>query len=172
MNRLVSISLALGLGVSVSAAACAEDVARCGTLPAAVADMRQKILQAAEGGSLEDLASLADEGIFTASHGGSDTMEFWQYLAAEGTDIGQLATTLLSLGCAVAASDDTAYYTWPAAIDLPYSELTGEERSVLATLHGGDLESVYLEGTEVGYYIGWQLVIAEDGDWIALVAGD
>lgn len=151
----------------------AEDSGRrCGPLPPGVAEMRARILVAAETGSLEDLAALGDEGSFTASYGGSETATFWRQLAAEGTDMREIARTLLDLGCSVSAADDTTYYSWPAAVDLPYAELTERERAVLAGLHGGNLESVYVDGPEIGYYVGWTLTIDETGDWIALVAGD
>lgn len=155
-----------------AAAQEADGAARCGELPAAVADMYERILATAQSGSLEDLAALGDEGTFTASYGGGDTAEVWQSFAADGIDMRAVAKTLLGLGCSVSASDDLAYFTWPAAVDLPYDDLTDEERRVLAELHGAALETLYVEGTEVGYYVGWTLMIDETGDWIALVAGD
>lgn len=30
----------------------------------------------------------------------------------------------------------------------------------------------YLEDSETGYYVGWRIVIEDDGRWTAFVAGD
>lgn len=170
-TSLVAIAAAFFSGLC-SGAEAQDGYARCGELPAAVAEMRDRILRTASNGSIEDLAALGDAGVFTASFGGGDTAEIWHRFAAEGTDIRHVARVLLDLDCSVAAAADTSYYTWPAAVDLPYAELTESERRALAELHGVELESLYVEGPEIGYYIGWALTIAEDGDWIALVAGD
>lgn len=152
-------------------AAFAEDGARrCGALPPPVAEKRAAILAAAEG----DLAALAalTAPDFTASYGGGDALEIWRELAAQGTDIRVVVKTLMTLDCAVANADDVAYFTWPAANDLEWAELTEAERTALAPLYGGDLANAYVEGPEVGYYVGWAMTLTEDGDWIALVAGD
>ena len=39
-------------------------------------------------------------------------------------------------------------------------------------LNGGRLASVYVGGTQSGYYAGRQIEIAADGRWIAFTAGD
>lgn len=151
--------------------AFAEDAARrCGELPAAVAEKRAAILAAADG-ELAALAALTAPD-FTASYGGGDALEVWRELAAQGTDIRPIVKTLMALDCAVAHADDIAYFTWPAANDLDWEELTDAERAALAPLYGGDLENAYVEGHEVGYYVGWAMTLTRDGDWIALAAGD
>lgn len=174
MKRRLPISLAMYLGLGVFLASGAvpaqEGAQRCGILPPPVAETRDAILAAAEGG-LEDLAALTDPQ-FTSNYGGEETLVYWQYLEGEGQDIRETAKALLALGCTVDADDDTVFYTWPAAVDLPYTELTDAERKAIGALHGGDIESVYVEGSEVGYYAGWSLVITSDGRWFALVAGD
>jgi hypothetical protein len=173
MKRIVPISLAAALAALAPSAAPAQGSgARCGELPQPVAETRERILAAAESGSVEDLAALADSTEFTSNYGGEETLAYWQYLEREGEDIRETAKALLALGCSVSADDDTVFYTWPAAVDLPYSELTNEEREAIGALHGGAIEDVYLDGPEVGYYAGWSLLITSDGRWFALVAGD
>ena len=164
--------MSLGLGIFLASAAvqAQEGAQRCGALPRPVAETRDAILAAA-GGGLEGLAALTDPQ-FTSNYGGEETLAYWQYLEGEGQDIRETAKALLLLGCAVDADDDTVFYTWLAAVDLPYSELTDAERKAIGALHGGDIENMYVEGTEVGYYAGWSLVITADGRWFALVAGD
>lgn len=173
MKRRLPTFLALipaGL-MMVGAAAAQEGAQRCGTLPEKVAETRAAILAAADDG-VDALAALADSPDFTSNYGGEDTRIYWQSLADEGYDVGQTAKALLALGCTVEPDDDKVYYTWPAAADLPFGDLTDEERAAIGALHGGDIEDVYVEGTEVGYYVGWRLMITADGQWIALVAGD
>jgi hypothetical protein len=174
MKRRLPISLALYLGLAFllpgGGVLAQEGAQRCGALPGPVAATRDAILAAAEGG-LEGLAALTDPQ-FTSNYGGEETFAYWQYLKGEGQDIRETAKALLALGCAVDADDDTVFYTWPTAVDLPYADLTDEEREAIGALHGADIEDVYVEGTEVGYYAGWSLIITSDGRWFALVAGD
>jgi len=172
--KQLPMTLAACLGIllllSVDGVQAQEGAQRCGTLPPPVAETRDAILAAAEGG-LDDLAALTDSE-FTSNYGGEQTLAYWQYLEGEGQDIRETAKALLALGCAVDADDDKVFYTWPAAVDLPYGDLTDEERKAIGALHGGAIEDMYVEGTEVGYYAGWSLVITSDGRWLALVAGD
>jgi hypothetical protein len=175
MKRRLLISLAVYLGLSVLLSGgrvlAQEGAQRCGTLPPPVAEKRDAILAAAEGG-LDDLAALAVSQDFTSNYGGEETLAYWQYLEGEGQDIREISKALLALGCAVEPDDDKVYYSWPAAADLPYGDLTDEERKAIGALHGGDIEDLYVEGPEIGYYAGWSLIITADGRWLALVAGD
>lgn len=159
------------VGATSSGAWGQEGAQRCGALPPPVEERRAAILAAAEG-DLDGLAALADTTDFTSNYGGEETLAYWQYLQGEGQDIRETAKALLALGCTVEPDDDRVYYTWPAAVGLAFSDLTEEERTAIGTLNGGDIESLYVEGTEAGYYVGWTLVITSDGRWIALVAGD
>ena len=178
MKRRLPISLAVYLGLSVLLSSgtpgvswAQEGVQRCGTLSPRVAATRDAILAAADG-DLEGLVALADPAEFTSNYGGEETLAYWQYLEGEGQDIRETIKTLLALGCTVEPDDDKVYYTWPVAADLPYNDLTEDERAAVGALHGSDIESLYVEGPEIGYYVGWRLIIIADGRWLALVAGD
>lgn len=172
IRLLFTCVAAAAIGSMPDATLAQESWARCGQLPEPVAEMKAGIEAALAAGTLDELAALADEGEFIASYGESATLEVWQQLAADSVDIREVARTLLGLGCTVAAVDDTAYYTWPAAIDVAYGDLTEDERASLAELHGMALEALYVDGPETGYYVGWSLTITGDGDWFSLVAGD
>ena len=63
-------------------------------------------------------------------------------------------------------------YVWPAASEIPYSDLTAEEKAALEKLYPGKVEDQYVEGTATGYYASWRLYIDEDGHWTSFVAGD
>ena len=57
-------------------------------------------------------------------------------------------------------------------LGLPYTTLTAAERKTLAKLHGGGLESAYIEGTNVGYCAVGQVETIEHGRWTVLTVGD
>lgn len=171
--RMVPLALALAL-VCLGAAAQAQEIVRCGALPAAVAATRDAIAAAADAGDLAALAALADPDDFTYSFGGdSDPVAYWQsMLAEEGTDIAAMIVGVLDAGCTQEGDGTEGFFVWPAAAMLDYPDLGDDEIAALQTLYGGDLESWYIEGFDVGYYVGWRLYIAADGRWTAFVAGD
>ena len=173
MKAILSIVVALALWAS--AAAAAEDEAqRCGELPPAVAQTKAAIRDAAAARDYAALAKLADPATFTYSFGdGGDPVAYWTSVDGEGTDIRATIAALLDMSCATFPGDETGpYYEWPAAAEIPYAELTEDEVAALQKLYEGKLEDQYIEGPEVGYYVGWRLLITEDGRWDAFVAGD
>jgi hypothetical protein len=74
--------------------------------------------------------------------------------------------------CAVYNGAEGEVFTWPSAADLPYQKLTKKEIAALQKLYQGQLADQYIEGPEVGYYVGWRLSINSDGTWSEFVAGD
>jgi hypothetical protein len=76
------------------------------------------------------------------------------------------------MGCAVVAYEEMTEYVWPFAADASYAELSAAEKAALERLYPGHVEDQYIEGTAVGYYVGWRLFIGEDGRWTGFVAGD
>jgi hypothetical protein len=150
-----------------------EEPTRCDALPAAVAKTRDAIHAAAAKGDVDSLVALAEHDQATTSFGDvEDLGAYWRSLMAEGTDIPGIVRALLEMPCSVASGEEGTSYGWPSAADLPYADLTDAEKGALQTLYDGHLEDQYLEGPEVGYYVGWRLYIDEDGRWTAFVAGD
>jgi hypothetical protein len=172
VKTILSASLALAL--SASAVLAEDEWERCGELPPAVAQTRQAIHEAAAARDYAALAKLADPDEFVYSFGeeGGDPVAYWQAVDREGTDIRATIGALLEMSCAVLTYEEMVEYVWPAAADAPYAELTAEETAALEALYAGEVEAQYIEGTEIGYYVGWRLYIAEDGRWTAFVAGD
>jgi hypothetical protein len=167
------MAISLAIGLAACPAIAADEARRCGELPAPVAATRERILAAARDGALERLAALADAKDFqTTKEDGTGPLSYWKGLAADGIDAAKTIAGLLGLGCSVATVEGQPLFTWPAAVDLPYGKLTAGERKALAALNGGRLASVYVGGTQSGYYAGWQIEIAADGRWIAFTAGD
>lgn len=159
-----------------SGAALAQDTdfERCGELPAEVTKTRNAIHAAAEKGDLVALGKLANHERFTYSFGNEpgDPTAYWESLKAEGTDVASTLVELLDMGCVTFEIEgDTTYYEWPAASEVAYEYLTKEEVAALEALYG-DVEAQYVEGTAVGYYVGWRLLIGKDGRWDSFVAGD
>ena len=167
--------MASALALLTSAASAQDtDFERCGELPAAVAKTRDAIRSAAAKRDLAALAGLTDPERFTYSFGdGGDPAAYWESLKDEGTDVGAIIVALLDMTCVTFEIEgDATYYEWPAAAEMAYEFLTKEEVAALDKLYEGKLDEQYIEGTEVGYYAGWRLLITEDGRWDTFVAGD
>ena len=163
----------LFLGAMTGTALADDAVARCGALPEPVADKHRAILAAAESGDLEALAALTDAE-FTYSFGdGEGALSYWQRLRdEEGADAAALIVGLSAAGCAHYDEGGDQFYVWPAAGLIDYPDLTANEIEALQGLYDGALESWYIEGFAVGYYVGWRYYIEPDGRWSAFVAGD
>ena len=175
MKAILSIVAALALWASAAAAQDEEAAAeRCEALPAPVAKMRADIRAAAAARDYGALAKLTDPSAFTYSFGeeGGDPVKYWKSAEADGTDIRSTIVALLDMSCAVVEEEDSREYVWPAAAEVPYAELTAEEKAALEKLYPGKVEDQYVEGTDVGYYASWRLYIDEDGHWTSFVAGD
>jgi hypothetical protein len=162
------------LAGGLAGAANADDaVARCGELPEPVAAKHRAILDAAETGDLEALAALADAE-FTYSFGnGEGALAYWQRMRdEEGVDAAALIVGLSKAGCAQYDEGDDRFYVWPAAALIDYPDLNEGEIAALQVLYDDALESWYIEGFDVGYYVGWRYYFEPDGRWTAFVAGD
>jgi hypothetical protein len=154
-------------------AAAAQDFGeRCGELPGPVAAKRDAIREAAGRDDLAALAALATPEDAFGFGDVEDIGEAWAAWKQQGTDMAAIARALLELDCSLYRHEGTTYYSWPAAVDLPVNDLTPEEKDRIAALNGIDFASTYLEDPETGYYVGWRIVIENDGRWTAFVAGD
>lgn len=174
MKTILSFAVAVALWASAAAAQDQPAAERCDALPAPVAKMREAIRAAAAARDYGALGKLTDPSMFTYSFGdeGGDPVKYWESVDAEGTDIRTTIVALLDMSCAVVEEEDSKEYVWPAAAEVPYAELTAEEKAALEKLYPGKVEDQYVEGTSTGYYASWRLYIDEDGHWASFVAGD
>jgi hypothetical protein len=174
MKTILSMVAAMALWASAAVAQDGPAAERCEALPAPVAKMRADIRAAAVARDYGALAKLTDPSGFTYSFGeeGGDPVPYWKSAEAEGTDIPATIVALLDMGCAVIEEEDAREYVWPSAAEIPYAELTAEEKAALEKLYPGAVEDQYIEGTDVGYYASWRLYVDEDGHWTSFVAGD
>lgn len=170
--RWLSASLLAMSLIAFALPALAQEGQRCGTLPAPVAAKRDAIAAAAARDDLAAMAALANPEDAFGFGDVEDIGKAWIDWKKRGTDMAAIARALLALDCSVYSGDGKGYYAWPAAADLPASALTDEERAKIAEINGGDFEAQYIEGSENGYYVGWRIVIIDDGRWTAFVAGD
>jgi hypothetical protein len=174
MKTILSFAVAVALWASAAAAQDQPAAERCNALPAPVAKMREDIRAAAAARDYGALAKLTDPSMFTYSFGdeGGDPVKYWESVDSEGTDIRATIVALLDMSCAVVEEEDSKEYVWPAASEVPYAELTADEKAALEKLYPGKVEDQYVEGTDVGYYASWRLYIDQDGHWTSFVAGD
>lgn len=142
--------------------------ARCSDLPEAVATKAAAIRDAALTRDYDALLALTDSADFSYSFGddGGDPTVYWRALDLGGDDVPAAIVALLEMPCAVVDWGGPLNYVWPAAFEIPYSDLSEAERAGLVALYQGmDIEYYYMDGPENGYYAGWRLVIDESGRW-------
>ena len=141
-------------------------------LPAAVADVRQRVFNAAvacDYDTLEEIALEQGEG-FTFSYGGAtDASEYWRDLEENSTERPKPMRALAAILTMPFTRNESGSYAWPTA----YSENPTEEawrELVYAGLYGADeVEQMKTQGTG---YLGYRTAITADGDWQFFVAGD
>ena len=168
--------LALAALVAIGGARSGPELgARCGDLPEAVVVKAEAIRDAAQLRDYDALLALTDTADFSYSFGddGHDPTVYWPALDMGGDDVPGAIVALLEMPCAVVDWGGPLNYVWPAAFEIPYSDLSETERAGLAALYQGmDIEYYYMGGPENGYYVGWRLSIDESGRWTYFIAGD
>jgi hypothetical protein len=165
-----------------SATTAPEEEAECSTsglrltlpeqeLPPAVADVRERIFDAAvacDYDTLEEIALEEGEG-FTFSYGaGTDASEHWREAEQSGEEPQPMRTlaTILTLPY---TRNESGSYAWPTA----YNESpTDEDWQALVDAGLYDAETVEQMKTQGTGYLGYRTAITPDGDWQFFVAGD
>ena len=135
-------------------------------LPAAVAETRRRIFEAAIACDYDALQAVALDGEpgFTYSYGGeTSAADFWR--GAEERD-GRPLAILVQILAMPHTRNEAGFYAWPAA----YSEHPTVEA-------WNDLEAVYSRDEinawrEFGSYLGYRVGITPAGEWQFFVAGD
>ncbi len=142
--------------------------------PRAAAATYDSVRAAAQTRDYAALAAFLDPARFVYSFGdGGDPIGYWMSLDGEGTDPRAIMAAVLAMPCArIEGDSEGPYYVWPRAAEVPYAELSAPEKAALDALYGADVDMYYIEGRAIGYYVGWRLLIAEDGAWHSFVAGD
>lgn len=148
---------------------------RCGALPAPVAEKAAAILEAAQARDYDALLALAAPDDFTYSFGdgGGDPTVFWRALDMGGDDVRAAIAGVLQMPCAVADWGGPLNYVWPAAFEVPFDDLSEAELAGLAALYPDtELSYYFIDDMGTRGYVGWRLIIDEDGRWTYFIAGD
>jgi hypothetical protein len=141
-------------------------------LPAAVADVRQRVFDAAvacDYDTLEEIALEQGEG-FTFSYGGSDdASSFWQEVETAAEESPLPMRALASILAMPFTRNESGSYAWPTAYD---ENPTADAWQALvdAGLYSED-EVAQMQAQGTGY-LGYRTAITADGDWQFFVAGD
>jgi hypothetical protein len=141
-------------------------------LPPAVADVRQRVFDAAvacDYDTLEQIAQEQGEG-FTFSYGsGTDASEYWRDLEESSLETPKPMRALATILTQPFTRNETGSYAWPTA----YSENPTEDAwrdLVYSGLYSAEVvEQMREQNTG---YLGYRTAITADGDWQFFVAGD
>jgi hypothetical protein len=139
-------------------------------LPAEVAEVRQRIFDAAVACDYDTLEQIAMEkgAGFTFSYGGGGSAaEHWRELEESGRDEPmRVLATILTLPY---TRNESGSYAWPTA----YNE-SPTDADWQALVDAGLYTQEQIDGMKVGGtgYLGYRTAITPDGDWQFFVAGD
>jgi hypothetical protein len=153
----------------------AEIIMDLSRLPAPVARMRARILEAARTGDLNKVLGVmqAGETLPTFSLGNDlNPVTYWKgsYPDSDGIEVLAILTEILEAGFVhVDAGTPQEMFVWPYFARVPLTELTAAQKVELFKIVTG---SDYKEMQEFGAYMFYRLGIAPDGTWQYFVAGD
>jgi hypothetical protein len=148
------------------------DVSR---LPAAVARMRARIIEAARSGDLDKIVTVMQTNetmpIFSFANE-RDPVAYWRanYPESGGLEVLSILLEILDMGFVhVDAGTPQDMYVWPYFAYVPLKELTPPQKVELFKVVTG---SDYRAMQDFGAYIFYRLGIAPDGTWHFFVSGE
>lgn len=145
-------------------------------LPAPVKMMRQKIIDAAKTGDVNNLKPLlgtsGDPTQLSVSDNVKDPITYLKQLSGDGDglEIMAIMIDLLNSGYAhLDQGDDEEIYIWPYFVALPIDKLSKPQLvELFQIMTAGDLE----EMKEIGIYSFFRIGITPDGTWRFFITGD
>jgi hypothetical protein len=144
-------------------------------MPAPVADMRRRLMEAAKSGDIELLRALMDaqpEQPAVSFGDPGDAIEYLKALSsdADGREILAILLEVLESGFVhTGAGTDEELYVWPYFAQYPLDSLTPQQLVELFTLlTAADYEDMRSYGSYTFFRVG----IAPDGRWLFFLAGD
>lgn len=141
-------------------------------LPAAVAEVRRRIFDAAlacDYDALEEIALEQGEGFTFTYGGGADASAYWRDLEEAGAESPLPLRALATILTMPYTRNESGSYAWPTA----YSENPTDEAweaLVVSGLYSQDAVDRMKE--QATGYLGYRTAITADGDWQFFVAGD
>lgn len=150
---------------------------RCGDgpIPAAVREMRDAILAAAESGRIDELKEVFELNELPPNLGADPKEDPIAYLKAQSGDADGKAllsalARIIAAGCArVPAGRDienNRVFVWPYLADMALDGLTEEHSAALDAIAGKDAADAMCRS---GKYAFWRIEIGADGTWHSLV---
>jgi hypothetical protein len=139
-------------------------------VPAAVAEVRQRVFDAATAcdyDTLEEIALEKGEGFTFSYGGGTSAAEYWREAEASSPEPKPMRAlaTILTLPF---TRNEAGSYAWPTA----YNE-SPTEADWQALVDSGLYPAATIEQMKAaGMYLGYRTAITPDGDWQFFVAGD
>ena len=145
-------------------------------LPAPVKLMRQKIIDAAKSGDVNNLKPLlgtsSDPTQLSVSDNVKDPIDYIKKLSGDGDGLETMAIMidLLNSGYVhLDEEDDEEIYVWPYFVAMPIDKLTKPQLvELFQIMTAGDLE----EMKEIGTYSFFRIGITPDGKWRFFITGD
>lgn len=141
-------------------------------LPAEVAEVRQRVFDAAvacDYETLEEIALERGEG-FTFSFGGGDSAAaFWREVEEAGTERPLPMVALATILTLPYTRNEVGSYAWPTAYDESPADADWQALADAGLYTEAELEQMQKQGTG---YLGYRTAITPDGDWQFFVAGD
>jgi hypothetical protein len=141
-------------------------------LPPEVAEVRQRVFDAAVACDYETLEEIALErgAGFTFSYGGGDSAAgFWREAEEAGTSEPLPMRALAQILALPYTRNEAGSYAWPTAYDESPTEADWQALVDAGLYSAEDVELMQTTGTG---YLGYRTAITPDGDWQFFVAGD
>ena len=141
-------------------------------LPAPVADVRQRIFDAAlacDYDLLEEIAEEKGEGFTFSYGGGTDASDFWREVEQTGSESPLPLRALATILTMPYTRNESGSYAWPTAYDENPTDEAWEALVVSGLYAQEEVDQMKTQGTG---YLGYRTAITADGDWQFFVAGD
>ena len=140
-------------------------------LPAEVADVRQRIFDAAvacDYDTLEEIALEQGEG-FTFSYGAAtDASDYWRSAEEDAAAEPKPMRTLATILTMPFTRNESGSYAWPTAYDESPTDEAWQALVDAGLYTQEQIDSMKAAGS----YLGYRTAITADGDWQFFVAGD
>ena len=141
-------------------------------LPAAVADVRKRVFDAAvacDYDTLEEIALEQGEGFTFSYGGGTDASEYWRDVEETSTEQPKPMRALAAILTMPFTRNESGSYAWPTAYDENPTEEAWRDLVYAGLYTAEEVEQMQEQNTG---YLGYRTAITADGDWQFFIAGD
>jgi hypothetical protein len=141
-------------------------------LPAAVADVRQRLFDAADACDYDTLKQIAleqGEGFAFSYGSGTDASEYWRGLEADPAAKPKPMRALATILTLPFTRNESGSYAWPTAYNENPTEEAWRDLVYSGLYTAEQVEQMKTQGTG---YLGYRTAITADGDWQFFIAGD